>query len=68
MSNRPEKSEEEDLTLHKIRGNTKMKEVYNEVKKPNGALLMKAPKDNVQNDIKNLVKSSKILKDDKNHN
>jgi hypothetical protein len=65
MINKPEKPDEEDLTLHKIRGNTKMKEVYNEVKKPNGALLIKAPKDNDQNDIKNQVKLSKMLKDDK---
>ena len=65
LTTKPDKPEDQDLKLNKIRGNTKIKEIYTDVKKPNGALLIKAPKDNDLDDIVNQVKNSKILKADK---
>jgi len=65
LTSKPDKPEDQDLKLNKIRGNTKIKEIYTEVKKPNGALLIKAPKDNDLDDIVNQVKNSKILKAEK---
>jgi len=65
MDSRPAQPEENDFHLNKIRGNTKMKDVYLDVKKPNGALLIKAPKDNGLDDIIKQVKTSGILKDEK---
>ncbi|MBR4619254.1 MAG: hypothetical protein IKO49_08120, partial [Bacilli bacterium] len=56
-----EQTEEIDYTLHPIKDKTKMKEIFLQVKKPNGALLIKAEKGTEPDDIIDQVKNSGIM-------
>jgi hypothetical protein len=61
MISKADKEEEIDYNLNKIKGNTKMKEIYNNVKRPNGAVLIKAAEGTDYDDVLNQVKSSQLL-------
>ena len=61
MISKYEKADDIDMNLNKIKGNTKMKDIFIEVQKPNGALLIKAAQGTDPDDIITQVKNSEIL-------
>ena len=61
LTSKKDTPEEIDMNLNKIKANTKILDVFNEVKKPNGALMIKAPKNTDHDDIINQIKNSGVL-------
>ena len=61
LINKNELINEIDMNLNKIKGNTKMKKIFIEVKKPNGILLIKVEEGTELDDIIYEVENSEIL-------